>query len=284
VKASNLIQELSQAFFNIVDSAEEFDLLALKADNLKRLGDIAFRRNQLDESESFYLRSLKLYEKMGDEKGMADLYNDLGTISCCRGDWPHAVSLLERCLDVADQISARPILGKAYNTLGLAHIIQEKYSQALSYLREALNQFEHIEDNRGIAEVLNNLGLCYGRQRMPLKAGDYYERAIRHANKAGDAFMTAICYMQRAELCNQISDYRVARFYCNHALELFQTMGGLHKTGSNASPYRNTGVHLTSKDYLKKAIAICGEIENQVFDTEALVNDLCEKNSGPTGG
>jgi len=79
-KAHYLLGDLEGArdrIKSVVNTAEQLGLSDLKADALKRLGDIEYRKNNYLESEKYYLESLKLYKQSGNLEGQADIHNDL---------------------------------------------------------------------------------------------------------------------------------------------------------------------------------------------------------------
>lgn len=276
-KAYFLLGDLKAAgkkFVSVVTAAEQLGLLDAEADALKRLGDIAYRRNKFDAAEKVYLESLKLYENGSNLEGQADIYNDLGTIAFYVGDWPKVEKFLNQCLEIAEQANNIKLLAKVNNNLGASFTVRGRYEDALSCYSEALPRFEQLEDDSGVAEVYINLGICHAHRGNWIKAGDCYDKSIQHSKEADNIYLTALTYTQRAELCIQMSDYSVAKFYCDQALNIFLKIG--HQAGL-ADAYKLLGSinrHLEQYDmaevYLNKALDICRDINNKINEAEAL--------------
>jgi tetratricopeptide (TPR) repeat protein len=276
-KAYFLLGDLDGAkkkFESAVSIADRLGNMDAKADAFKRLGDIAYRRNKFDEAESIYLESLKLYEHSENFKGKADIYNDLGTIAFYGGDWNKVEDFFNKCLDIAEQSNHIKLLAKVNNNLGASYTVRGRYEDAISYYTEALLQFEQLGDASGVAEVYVNMGACHAHRGDWIKAGDCYENSIQHSKEADNIYLTALAYTQRAELCIQMSDYAVAKFYCDQAINIFLKIG--HQAGLVdaykllGSINRKLKQFDMAKVYLDKALAICRIISNKINEAEIL--------------
>jgi len=255
--------------------SEEPAFADVKADAHKRIGDVAFRQNRFAQAEKSYEDSLKVYEQINDLKGQAHVLNDLGTVAFYQKDVMRVKELFSRCLQAAQQTEDARLLAKANNNLGICHNIQGFFAEALEYFRNALRQFQELNDHVGLSEVYNNLGLCYARQEKWSQAGDCYENAVQNAKKADHVYQMAVTYIQRAELCIQISNLKAAKSYCDQALDCFIKIGNQEGLAEGYKLLgvinRDLGHYDVSKTYLYKALEICTKIGNKLNEAETLV-------------
>ncbi len=254
--------------------ALQLNLTDLRAEALKRLGDVDFRRNNYSEAEKLYKESLEQYQKAENLEGQGTIYNDLGTIAFYAGDWPVAEGYFSQSREIAEQLDHTRLLAKVNNNLGASHNVRGQYEAAISCFEAALPKFEQMGDFNGVAEVYHNIGLCYARQNNWLKAGECYERSTHFSKRAHNVYLTATTFMHRAELCIEICDFSVARHYCSQALDIFIKIGNKEGLADGykllASVHRRFGQFEVAKIYLGKALGICLEIKNRLNEAETL--------------
>ena len=67
------------------------------------LGILAQRRGDYGTAESLYRRSLEIFERIGDQAGMATSYHQLGMLAQLRGDYDAAEPLYRRSLEISER-------------------------------------------------------------------------------------------------------------------------------------------------------------------------------------
>ena len=70
------------------------------AKSYHHLGILARLRGDYDAAEPLYRRSLEMFERIGDQAGMAASYGQLGILAQDRGDYDAAEPLYRRALEM----------------------------------------------------------------------------------------------------------------------------------------------------------------------------------------
>jgi predicted ATPase/DNA-binding CsgD family transcriptional regulator len=104
-------------------------------------------------------QGLLLYQKIGDEAGVANCMLNHGAASLLLGDFEqgrHEIAeSLARCQACGDQLG----VVWAYDLLGIAAFVIGDYAEASSYLRQSATQFESLDAPLGACHALVDLGL-----------------------------------------------------------------------------------------------------------------------------
>jgi CHAT domain-containing protein/tetratricopeptide (TPR) repeat protein len=132
------------------------------ADALRAAGDTLFALSEYTDALALYHRALRLSRRAGDRRGMM----------------------------------------QALNSIGYVHVSTDDKERALAYFRSVSDFYQRLRpatrspaDLRATAEVENNLGEVFYYRGDPIKAGEYYNRALELHLKAGDRRGAALAYL-----------------------------------------------------------------------------------------
>ena len=164
------------------------------------------------------LEGIRLFERLDDPHGLAQMVNTVSRIQWEVGDYSEALNLTLRLLDLAQQIGDRFMEANALNnSAGIYHELNE-HERALGMLKQALQLHKATDKLRGYLFTLNNIALLShqtGRIEQALAAGnECYQRVdelnspvfkckvldtlgVIHTEKC--EFEQALHYLQEAE-------------------------------------------------------------------------------------
>ncbi|MFW9821544.1 MAG: tetratricopeptide repeat protein [Candidatus Thorarchaeota archaeon] len=155
---TNYEKALEEAF-ECLEIQEKMGRKADAAYTYQELGEIYYRKNELDLSLEYLSKGLEKFEELGDQIGKAWILSILGRISNLRGDLNKALGYCK------ESLSIKPInnLMKHNNYMVLAQIYFTKgeldralrYFNRLSSLQESLNLYPNLINNKII------IGLIY---------------------------------------------------------------------------------------------------------------------------
>jgi predicted ATPase/DNA-binding CsgD family transcriptional regulator len=138
---------------------------------LQRLGSISREQARYDEARDLHVRSLAIWEQLGDEAGIAASHDYVGFVAWLSGDQPTAeehcglaVTAFKRAGNVRATATALINFGACALYRGELALARERLEQALASARSASFQ-------EGIAWALNELAIVTRRERRP--AGEY---------------------------------------------------------------------------------------------------------------
>lgn len=133
--------------------------LLVRAKAFSNLGVVAYNRGDYDQAMKYYEKTLEIYERMGDKKGIAASCRNLGVVYSYRGELDRALEYYNKQLDISDTIGDRREIGSALNNMGIVYWNRGNLDAALGYYQRHLTISEEIGDKRGIGAACNNIGL-----------------------------------------------------------------------------------------------------------------------------
>ncbi|MBN2758327.1 MAG: tetratricopeptide repeat protein [Bacteroidales bacterium] len=125
------------------------------SDFLNQIAEVYWKHNHFEKSADYYLQSLKLNEKLGNENGMAGIHSNLGMIYSDLGQYQKSVDHLMQAVakrrKEKNTISGRENLFNSLLNLASALKQLGRYNEAIKYLKEALNYAQEINNLEKIA-------------------------------------------------------------------------------------------------------------------------------------
>jgi len=113
---------------------------------------------RLDKAEEFYLDSISTYRRVGDEVGVATLYNALAMLKKADCQWEKALQLLDKATDLANQHGAPQLLAGFNLNRGIVLIKANRLAEARVELARSLELSRSLGDRLREPKVLLALG------------------------------------------------------------------------------------------------------------------------------
>lgn len=148
--------------------------------------DIAFCYYDLDQPEKLVesLNSaLVIFEEIEDEKGIADVTNNLGVSNDLLGRFDSAVVYYERSLKMNLKIGAKEEAANCRLNLAAVYTVQEKYEEAIKLIEQA--RAYYVESDNSYAQIIVFIELA----NLSSAKGDF-SSAINYAEQAYEAAKT----------------------------------------------------------------------------------------------
>ena len=165
---------------------------ALRAWALHHAGRMARTQGDYTAARSVLEESLTLFQKLGDNLGIASVLNELGLSAFVQGDPEQAHTFSAQALTFYQELENKG--GIASSLLQLGHVArnQDDDGAARSYYEESLALFQEVGNEGGIAHALHNLGHVARSEGHYDTARLHYEEALamfrKLGNKAGIAY------------------------------------------------------------------------------------------------
>ena len=142
------------------------------AEALRLMGLVALSsEGDYTTAQAFFEKSLTLYQKHGDQRGMA-------LVMYQRNDESLALSLSEQSLDLLHQLGDLWGIGRVSQALGQLFLNQGNYEKARFFFEQHLRIDEELDFKHGTVIALGNLGDLYRYQRNYGQAEHYYEKSL----------------------------------------------------------------------------------------------------------
>ena len=261
-----LVQEL-------LHFGEEHSYPEAKATAYNTMGISNWVKSDFPKALDYCLRSLKIYEEIGNKKGSAGPINNIGAIYKRLGNYTKALDYFQRSLKIEQEVGTPKGMAVSLNNIGRIYDDQEDYSQALNYYQRSFKINQEIGDRKGIAVSLNNTGRIYMLREEYPKALDNNERSLKIAEELNDQRLVSNILVDIGLIYQSQGDSLKALDYYHRGLDIYAETGD--KKGSAEAlkniglVYQKHGDHPKAVEYCKKALIINQEIGGLGYERDA---------------
>ena len=205
----------------------EAETLFLDADNAKglaaiynNLGSLAMLQGKWSKSETLFLKSLEYEKKRYSLKGISGCYSNLGYLFEGKGDYQKSLYYLNEALKIQKLLDNREVITKIYNNIGVTYMDNGEYDKAADAINQLLEISIKFNTFRSIVAAYNNLGAVYFKSGDWTQAIHYYEKAISKSKETN--FYEGLCqsYNNLGELYEKRGEFELAYEFYTKSLDL----------------------------------------------------------------
>lgn len=236
---------------------------------VKTLNEL-FRANLMSDpvnAVGFSREALMLASELGDKRGMAASYNNLGVAYRNQGALDKALEYYITSLQLYDSLQNKEGIATTKNNIANIYSIKKDYAQAMRYLEESYALFREMNDPFRLIGSMNNLGNLYHDIDLNEKALTYYTEAYALSEKNGAKFGDPLNNMGNIHF-NQ-GNYQLAIGYYEKALEIERAhnnkLGVLNTVTNIGITYTKARQPKPAEKYLMEALQLSEEL--QAFTT-----------------
>ena len=252
-----------------VDSLQSVLDTARDDRKVKTLNEL-FRANlQSDPVKALgYTReALNLANEIGDKKGIAASYNNLGVAYRNQGALDNALEYYMMSLKLYEELSNKEGIATLKNNIATIYSMKKDYGQAMKYLEESYAEFVALDDKNKIIGSKNNLGNLNLDLQLYEKAMKNYSEAYQLSLKNGIKFADPVnnignIYFRQGNYQKAIENYQ-------QALEIERENNnrlGIINTLTNIGvAYVNAGQPGPAQKYLSEAKGLCNELQAYTY-------------------
>ena len=202
--------------------------------------------------------------EIGDKRGEAASYGNLGGVFYSLGEYKRAKEYDEKALAITMEIGHRQGEGTAYGNLGTVFYSLGEYKKAKEHGEKALTIRMEIGDRRGEAADHGNLGGVYYSLGEYKKAKEYHEKALAITMETGDRQGEGTAFGNLGTVFYSLGEYKKAKEHDEKALairmEIGDREGEVVDYCNLGSVFYSLGDYKKAKEYDEKALAISVEI------------------------
>jgi len=232
---------------------------------VKTLNEL-FRANLMSDpvtAVGFSREALILATEIGDKRGMAAAYNNLGVAYRNQGALDKALEYYITSLQLYDSLQNKEGVATTKNNIANIYSIKKDYAQAMRYLEESHALFQELGDPFRLIGSMNNLGNLYHDIDMNEKALSYYTEAYALSEKNGAKFGDPLNNVGNIYF-NQ-GNYQVAIGYYEKALEIERAhnnkLGVLNTVTNIGITYTKARQPRQAEKYLGEALMLSEELQ-----------------------
>ena len=221
------------------------------ANTYLKLGRIYQAWSKYTQAISYYQQSRDLYEQLGLETDVADLW---GWVSTAYRDWgkhKQAIEYRQNYLQIYQRLDNQPNTAFAYLHLGMIYQVWGKHAQAISYYQQSRNLYEQLEQEKNVASLWGCISAVYCNCGKYEQAIDCWQNSLQINQRLDNQSNIALANFNLGHIYQEWDNYEQAIFYYQQSLEVYKQLGREKDVANQlsrlASSYKNL------KNY-KKAI------------------------------
>lgn len=199
------------------------NLMIARASN--NLASLTYLRNDTLGALTLFRSALLSYQRLGDRKGMAEAYHNLGIIFREMEEWGDAMDAAQEAIRLAEQVGERALIGLAATGRAEISVARDELALAQQELYRAGQMARDSGDELGIIEVGRVQALLYLAGGDYQKAADQAESARAAAEQANALVLQAECAAVAARSWRRLNQPERAELRRQEALRLFDTQG-----------------------------------------------------------
>jgi tetratricopeptide (TPR) repeat protein len=192
---------------------------------LLSLGNLLLRTGEYRTATSTYKESLGIFEKLGDQAGIAVILHQLAMIEQDKGNYPEASRLYNESLEIKRKLGDQAGMAATLGQLATMEYLKGNYDEAKKLYDQVRDAFEKLGNQTGIAAILHQLAMIEQDKRNYPEAKSLYDHSLTIRQKLGDQFGIATTLGQLARLAEKQGDLEAAEKYYQQALEIFEKLG-----------------------------------------------------------
>lgn len=219
------LDDASRAFAETLDLARELGDTLMAAHASNNLASVAHLGNRPDEALSLYRTALLSYQRLGDRRGTAQTYHNLGLSFRQMSDWLDAEDSALQAMRLASQVGEGSLMALTVTGRAEIHLARGELELAARDLERATELARAADDELGILDA-GRLGawlaLASGK---PAQAYDLAESARRKAQSLDSLQLRAECAAVAAVAARALGRTADAEARKAEALEVFARLG-----------------------------------------------------------
>lgn len=181
---------------------------------------------------SYFLKSLSLRRKLGDERAIAVSLGNIGHIHLGRGHVRQATESFEEALDLRRKLSDRVGLAQSLVGLGAVHFEAGRKPNALRAWEEGLSIATECGDRELAGMLQNDIGECKLAMEQVEEAERLFGSAHETALEIGDKRTLADVLRNKASLARIRGHFERALSLVGEALRVAESIGGKRLVGN----------------------------------------------------
>ena len=208
------------------DLAGKLELPAEQAESCATLGIISCEKGNFAEAMSYFRKSMEIYEKLGDKKGMAKVHANMATTYKFQGMVDKALEHHHESLRREQECGAsEDELASCQFNIGACYSSLLRLDLAQSFYEYARSIWEKSGDRMKLSYLYNNIGTVYVRKEELDNARENFQKALDIREDLGDKKGIASTLSNLGSLHEKLGNYESAQDCFIRSLELYEEIG-----------------------------------------------------------
>jgi class 3 adenylate cyclase/uncharacterized protein HemY len=189
--SKNNFQSAREFYEKAIEHKRRFQDEASTALRHGQLGRLHLDFGDLNRADKHFQDDLEISERIGDKRGVAQMYNHLGQVALARQQWQKAAGWLDESIRLSQE-GEWPILeGYARKDRALASLALGKHDEAETQLQLAARLFQERRFAEGDAYVNRSLGMLWRAEGRHEESTRVLRAALAYFSEHGEAAQAA---------------------------------------------------------------------------------------------
>jgi class 3 adenylate cyclase/uncharacterized protein HemY len=163
-----------------------------------QLGRLHLDFGDLNRADKHFQDDLEISERIGDKRGVAQMYNHLGQVALARHQWQKAAGWLDESIRLSQEGEWAILEGYARKDRALASLALGKHDEAETQLQLANRLFQERRFAEGSAYVNRSLGIVWRAEGHYEESGRVLRAALAYFSEHGEAVQAARTQLELA--------------------------------------------------------------------------------------
>lgn len=182
---------------------------------------IAFhKKQQMDSAMYYHIAALETYQKLGDKKAEANIYNEIAKLNRKLNNNERALKYYDKALTLFNKLGDLEGKATVLNESGVVYEQMNRMDEALKRYQSSLAIQRARKDSVGIGYSLEFIGYNQMLQKNFKKSENYLLQALEIRQKLKDEFALCLNYFAIGELYSKMGKVAESNQYIKKTFEL----------------------------------------------------------------
>jgi tetratricopeptide (TPR) repeat protein len=199
--------------------AKQLHYIKGEAEAYRMMGLASYYLFETEQSISYYLKALQLFESTKNKVGQAKVLNNIGGLYS-QTDYNKASVYFNRSLKLALPLRDTGMLANIYLNMGNINVRTKRHVEALDDYIKAEKMFSAVGDKTGVVHSLQNCGKIFLDRSMFDQAENFLVKAYKLAKEEGLSESIASINLSLASIYIAKKNYNAAEKYLAEGMRL----------------------------------------------------------------
>lgn len=252
--------------------AKKVGVDSMLAQSYSRTGRIYILAGISDRGLEYLFESLRLFEKLGDNRKRIAVLNNIATIHYRNNDLDKALTQFLDIEKIVDENKTSlgnfyyVIYGNLQNNIGIIYENRKDFDKALEVYMKGLMMSQKANDFSAMGNLYTNIGKAYQLKKQYTLAQTNLEEAYRIRKEQNDQYGVSRSLGHLGTLYLELGDYKKAQEFLEGGLDAAKEIRSLDTQGSTAEilyeVYEKQGEYKKAFDMLRFQKIINDSLKN----------------------
>ncbi len=205
---------------SLIIAAKRFDSQLILGDTYSNQAEIYSELNEYYKATQSYKKAIKIFQKLNDKRRLAKVFKNLYFLEYYRDNLTEAAEYLLESKTFYEQINDFEGISKVNNYLGDLYAKLDKFELAETYYKKSIKLKDSAKNLKGVGLYMNNLSYLYINHKMPFKAKNIVQDALKINKEDSLPVYTVYSYYILAKIALHQKEYKKSIKYYDTVLNL----------------------------------------------------------------